>query len=276
MIRLFLPLLIIASWCTACKVAVRPVPIWKNQSPSIHIPSEDFIFISADKNWEAMLMGFTQPIELIKKETKDGFILSVKNISGITEGPANLILKNRDSCFYFSLTLKNDTSGVLSSKEYRSPKTVNPDSSLQQHIMKHDINEWRELVKHPHEQEYFKETLINLGPMSGTFIAQAGNPLSSYYVQPGSVVNIPLRATYNSTEKTYLVSTGRLKDKYQNLVADGTLITYFFTDGTYQFQLESSTLNGLDTVSIPANNNSYILWASIHTMVSSKIVLNPK
>lgn len=253
------------------------MPVLSNKPGWFHIQSDSLAFIASGKKWEVALLSFTQPIPMQLVYTKNGFIVFPKYRSGIIEGNAELVLTHRNQSFYYALALKNKKAGLIYERDYRSPKTVNPDSSLQQQSIVHRYDQWRNLHQLQSHSGYFTESPIQLPATSGVYRAQELNAVSAYYVQAGSALSIPIKAIYDRKEKAFIVVAGPLKDRHNNLVANGTLVKFEYSDDRHFFLKEATVLNGFATTSIqPENNKKYQLKASIHQTFSNTIELHPQ
>jgi hypothetical protein len=274
--NLFLYIIFLFS-LAACTHKAAEKPAWINQTEILSFPKDSLVFTAKGNNWKAILQSFTQPVPLNIQFTKDGFILSTQNKYGITEGTAQLILSNGTEQFYYHLNLQNSSSGAVTDIDYRSPKTVNPDSSLAQHRMLHTIDEWRNILNAQQQLQPFYEDIIQLTPVAGTFRAQKEKALSSFYVQPGSATTITVSSVYNKEEKVFRVTAGPLKDKHNNTVANGTMVVFIYSDNEQTYRIEAALLNGFAGVKIPAEKNKgYRLMAKVNETVSGQIQLLPK
>lgn len=258
---------------TACQSKKVNRPLFLNASGIISLPAEKILFTSAHKNWQASLLSFTQPIPLEIKYNSDGFALTLKNKFGIAEGPAQLVLYNDDEYFYYHIHLLNTQSGYIRDKDYRSPKTVNPDSSLLQQRIVHSIDQWRNIIRTSSSSDYFNEEWLTLSPVAGTFRAQKEEPVSAFYVQPGSAVAVPVQAEFNKDEHVFVVTAGPLKDKHNNTVANGTVVTFLYNDGAMNYRMEATVINGVAMIKIPSLNKTYTLRAKVNETVSPTIQL---
>lgn len=265
--------IMLLSLLAGCKNKSVDKPVLLNKKTLVAVPQEVFSFQSKEKDWTAVLMSFTQPIPLQIEYTKDGFLLRLQKQYGITEGTAQIILLKNKQHFIYEVTLLNNSLGNISEKDYRSPKTVNPDSGLVSHQMIHNMDEWRNLIVLKNTQTYFKEVLLSLQPTAGTFRAQKEKPITAFYVQPGATVAINLNALYNKEEKVYKVTAGPLKDKYKNTVANGTNVAFIYTDGQKHFRMETALQNGTAAVKIPASGKPFSLYAKVNETFSSTIQL---
>jgi hypothetical protein len=258
---------------TACQSKKVNRPVLLNSSGVISLPEEKIVFTSDHENWNASLLSFTQPIPLQLEYNRDGFSLSLQNKFGVTEGPAQLILCNDDDFFYYDIHLLNSKGGSIADKDYRSPKTVNPDSSLLQQRIVHTIDQWRNTMKPSSSADYFHEEWLTLQPVAGTFRAQKDEPVSAFYVQPGSAVAVPVQAEFNKEEHVFIVTAGPLKDKHKNTVANGTAVAFLYNDGAMNYRMEASVVNGIATITIPSLNKTYTLCAKVNETVSPTIQL---
>jgi len=268
--------IILLLFIIACKNKQPARPVLLNKEKIISVPNDSLLFQSKEKNWDAVLLSFTQPIPLQIQYTEQGFILSLQHKYGITEGPAQVMLSKDDQQFFYELSLRNNSYGIISNKDYRSPKTVNPDSSLAQHRITHTIDEWRNIFNAPQQLQSFYEDIIQLNPIAGTYRAQKDKALSSFYVQPGSATTIPLNSIYNKTENVFIVTAGPLKDKHNNTVANGTMVAFIHSDEGQTYRIEAALLNGLVSIKIPAaKNKTYRLMAKINETISKQMTLQP-
>ncbi len=269
--RNFLLHIILWLLVTACNNKVAEKPVWLNKTATVQMPDALLQFSSADKNWNATLQSFTQPIPLNISYHDSGFNIQLQNKQGITEGPAKIILNNGEYYFYYDVLLVNKEV-IAAKKDYRSPKTVNPDSSLQQQRIIHQIDRNRNIVAD--DNTYFKEEIITLSPKAGTYRAIANEPLTAFYVQAGSCVNINVKSTYNKEKELFTVTAGPLKDKYNNTVADGTLVAFIYNDSAQTWRMEAALMDGIATVFIPAGKK-YTLHAKVNETISNTITLLP-
>lgn len=270
--RVFLLHIILLLFITACKNKTVSKPIWINNTTLLSIPADSLIFKAKEKNWKASLQCFTQPISSQLHYTDSGFVIQVVNKEGIIEGPAQLILNYGRQYFYYDVMLVNKQI-ISTKKDYRSPKTVNPDSSLQQQRIIHQIDKNRNIVSG--DGNYFKEEIITLSPKDGTYRAIENEPLSAYYVQAGSCVSINVKSSYNKERELFSVTAGPLKDKFNNTVADGTLVAFIYSDGTQTHRMEASLLDGVATVFIPSSGKKNSLYAKVNETISNTINLTP-
>ncbi len=260
---------------SACNKPVDK-PVWLNPQPVISYPDVQLQFESKTNNWSASLVSFIQPIPLSVKYSPDGFTVLNENKNGVIEGPAQICLSCGNQHFYYQVNLINKDWSAVSHKDYRSPKTVNPDSSLHQQRIVHDINQYRNLLYTEKKSQYFFEENIMLAPKAGKYLAIRNEPLSAYYIQPGSCVNVPVKAIYNKQKDMYEATAGPLQDKYDNQVADGTSVAFIYTDNKATNRMEAALLQGFATVFIPAKGQS-VFWlkVKVNETTSATIQLTP-
>lgn len=273
--KLYLNILILFFFaCTQKKVTA---PEWLNQANMITIPSDTLFFSSAVKNqWKASLLSFVQPIQLEVMPSSEGFMIYLKEKTGITEGPAQLLLQHEDVSFFYPIQFQNASPGLVTEKDYRSPKTVNPDSSLHQHRMLYTTTQWRNLQQLSKSTQYFAENILDLTTKTGSYPAQENNPVSTFYVQPGSVKNIYLFASYQSWNNCYTVETGQLKDAYNNIIANGTNVVFSYWNKNIVYKMEALTVDGKASIRIPASEESYSIAATIGQYSSPTILISKR
>ncbi len=259
-----------------CKKSKVLQPIWLNKTDTLTLPDARVNFKSFDKTWNAILISFVQPIKLSVLYNDTGFTTKPERPCGIIEGPAQICLSIENEHFYYPVYLKNVDTLSFTYKDYRLPKTVNPDSSLIQQRMIHTIDECRNLVHIPQKKQYFFEEKISLSPKAATIRAIKKESLSAFYILPGSVVNIPLKVIYKKNELAYSATAGPLIDKYHNTVADGTKVNFIYTVDSMTYRREVSLLNGSATLTLPSDKNIAItIQAIINDTYSNKINLKP-
>lgn len=249
-------------------------PVWLDHTGMITIPTDTLFFSSPVKDkWTASLLSFVQPVQLEVKPGSEGFIVYLKEKTGITEGPAHLVLQNEKAVFFFPIQLRNSSPGLITEKDYRSPKTVNPDSALHQHRMLYTTDQWRNLRPLHKSTQYFAENILELTSQTGTYTAQKNNPVTAFYVQAGSVQKIQLHASYQASDNSYTVVTELLKDVHDNTVANGTNVVFSYWNKTMVYKMESLTIDGKASVKIPALADGYFITATIGQYSSPTITV---
>ncbi len=262
---------------SACRQHLLRRPVPASELTTLTVPFEGLAFVATGRNWKATLLTFTQPIELNIEYTNTGFIVFQDSPAGIIEGPGKLCLNSGNNHFFYDAWLQNQEFTSPETIDIRSPKTVNPDSSLNQQRIVFTIDEWSNIVSVNEENHLFFEEEVFLLPLAGVYRAQEYNPLSAFNVQPGSCVSIPLNAQFNEGDQHILAKAGPLKDRFDNLVADGTVVTFIYDDGQYIYRTETALINGFALTEIPFDpGNNYQLYAQVHSTHSITIQLNLK
>jgi hypothetical protein len=247
---------------TSCNNKNINKPVWLNASDTVFIPAGGLHFKADGKNWQASFLTTTQPVSLKIIETEKGF---------------TLCLSHEGKYFYYAVTFINNLPAVVTSKDYRSPKTVNPDSGLLQQRIIHDIDKWCNLSVLKKYGTYFFEQQLTLPPQTAIYRAIEKEPLTSYYIQAGSCNAIPVKAAYDKLRNSYLITAGPLKDKHNNTVANGTVVAFIYTDKTVTNRTEAVLIDGYAVTEIEGNNqNPYFLKARINDVVSEEIKLIKK
>ena len=268
--------IVLAIFFCGCNNTQVLQPVWIKKADTLTLTNTLVNFKSVDKSWSAILITFVQPIKMVVQYNDTGFSAKPERSYGILEGPAQICLSKENHHFFYPVYLKNKDSLSYSYKDYRLPKTVNPDSSLIQQRMIHTIDEYRNLVFIPGKKQYFFEEKIALSPKTATIRAISKESLSSFYILPGSVVNIPLKVVYNKMDLAYIATVGPLKDKYNNTVADGTKVNFIYTIDSMTYRREVSLLNGFANLSLPSDKLIAInMQAIINDTYSNNVKLKP-
>ena len=254
----------------SCKKSERK-PVWLNSGAVLHFHFNELKFSCDEGTWEASLLTSIQPIAL--RSTFDKGVLTVEspNKGGIISGPAQLCLTSGDVSYFYPVHLINKKANT-STIVFRSPKTVNPDSGLVQQRIRYDIDEYRNIIFF-RDHKLFDENELLLLPKAGTYKEEGKNPLNSYYVQAGSCVQIPVKYSLNLNKNVFEVTVGPLRDQYDNLIADGTLVTFVYQN-EYVGKIEVNALKGFAFAKIPAISR-YTMYAQIGNLKSKQLFLKP-
>jgi hypothetical protein len=246
-----------------------------NAKDTLYVPNSGLVFLTSHQQWVASLVTQIQPITLpIKPSGKYYFTANLLYSTGVIEGPAEICLSSGNSSFYYPVYLRNKKNTSVIHKDYRSPKTVNPDSSLHHQRMLHNFDVYRNIVPLTNKNTFFFEDDIYLAPRTAIYRADEKLALTSFYVQPGSCTTITLQGVYNKQLQAFTVTAGPLKDKYDNAVANGTLVTFIYTNKQATYHMEASVLNGFANVNIPTEHGEqYQIWAKINETASKVINL---
>jgi hypothetical protein len=248
-------------------------PIWVNECSNFVFPKDTFHFQSNSKDWSAILYSFTQPVELSIEPERKGFRVIVDRNSGIVEGPAHLCLTSGKTNFFFTVNLLNTGDSLSQMVDYRSPKTVNPDSNIQHQSIIHKVDRFQNLETVIDANFFFEREYI-LSPVVKTYRAIEDKPLTAYYMQAGSCAKIPISSSFDADKGRFNISAGILKDKYGNNIADGSLIRFIYANGKNIYRQESLVKNGFAYAQIPSKNQEiYKLYAETNNVKSGVIEL---
>ncbi|MEN9571658.1 MAG: hypothetical protein RL172_2889 [Bacteroidota bacterium] len=254
-----------------CKQAVTPPPAWLNLADTIYMPDAVLRFKTIPGKWKACLQTSFQPIELRVQGDSGLLSIDMPYRFGIIEGPAQICLWQQNNFFYYPVYAINQQAPEIRFREYRSPKTVNPDSSLHQQLIFLQMDAHRNLLPLK-AKTFFIEKQVGLAPKAGIYRAFKDEPLSSYYILPGSCKAITIQAVYQPQENNLYAYTSLLKDVYNNIVADGTPVTFTYYDGGNTWHMECAVQQGIARAWIPAEKNKkYQLKARINETFSNQL-----
>ena len=113
----------------------------------------------------------------------------------------------------------------------------------------------------------FFEDNFKVSSKAGTYQTEENNPLNAYYVQAGSCVNINILHKKIMDKNIIQVFTGPLLDNFNNLIADGTLVTFYYQND-YTSTITATTLSGYAQVEIPFSKGLTI-YAQINQLKSN-------
>lgn len=263
----------LALMITGCESTIE-CPEWANRRATICVQKDSLIFRSNTSGWEASLHCFTHNVPVIMKSNSDGFVLRFVEGSGVIEGPARLVLSNDDKYCYFKFNLINESAIELNIDDYRSPKTINPDSSLIQHQIVHQIDQWRNIRPMKESNQYFNEKEVLIDPKVGFYRVFDDKPLSSYYVQAGSCNEINLSYIYNDSVNCFEVTTGPLRDDFSNPIAEGTLVNFIYIVGEKYYNKYVQARDGYAALTIDEKSDKTIsVYAQINETKSESLLL---
>ncbi|KKO89640.1 hypothetical protein AAW12_18620 [Sphingobacterium sp. Ag1] len=225
--RKFSPYIVLFSLFSACTKEIS-APQWPLNNYDLVLPANDISFDwSPNENYRAILYSFSQPIELSTAIENGKLNVSLHQVTGVTEGPAELLLLGKN-VYHFPLSIKNKGHNQPNAKTFYSPRTFNPDSSLIQQRLSILIDKDRNL--HPiSSTEFFGEQSYTVSAKAGIYCPEQNNPLSCYYVNPGTCSSIPININRVS-DSLLQVEAGPLVDQFNNLIANGTLAQFILTE----------------------------------------------
>ncbi|KPM47313.1 hypothetical protein [Jiulongibacter sediminis] len=252
---------------TSCEKTVS-VPVWLNQANTLSFQDLHLSIKAEGEISEARLYTASKTFSLkIKKD--ENFELSIpEEVEGIIEGPAILLIDLDGEQFVYEFYLVNQIICGSERVDYRSPKTVNPDSVLEHQQIIHYIDDFRNIMQ-PENKPLFEEHILGLTGKSGFYEAIENEPITNYYVQPGTATKLPIAIKKEKNELG--VSIGPVTDAIGNLIADGTLISIYYTSNEVEYQMQTIIRNGY--ASIPLNTSKEIsnIYAVTNGLKSSVI-----
>lgn len=270
--RIILYIMAVMLFFSSCKEHITKKPFWSNPIDTLKLPGHQLVFITDSSDWKAVLLTTIQPVNLLVKFKTNKLTVNL-DAYGVTEGNAQICLSAGDRYFYYNVYLVNKKVPTVFNKEYRSPKTVNPDSSLLQQRVFHRIDVYRNLlpIKKHH---YFGEDQITMTAKAGVYQINENTPLTSVYVQAGSTTTFIVAAKYDPKNGVYLIKAGPMRDKYNNTVADGTSVAFVYNSGLQTYRMESAALNGFSNVTIPdVKGIVYTVVAQVNNTYSKPVHL---
>ncbi|WP_339864823.1 hypothetical protein [uncultured Algoriphagus sp.] len=224
-------------------------PVWLNTKSTLKVNQDTLVFEAEAQDWKASLSTAVQLIypEIVKTDGK--ILVIIRPVKGIIEGNAFLTLKSGTSQFVYPISLKNQEEASQLA-DLRSPKTLTTDSSMvqQQILYSSDPSGNLTLVN---QDAYFVEKNIELLPKTGTFKSITGTARSSFYVDAGTVREIPLSYSKDSHNQEITIQAGPLVDRFDNKIANGTLILFHFQKDQQHKKVEAVVQDSFAILSLP-------------------------
>ncbi len=225
--------------------------VWLNEKGIVE--SKEVLYFVANELEDleqCLLYSAVQPIVLNFKLNGDSLKMQLPKDANFIEGKAHLVLTFKQDVFVskrFNLIHSANLSSKL--KDYRSPKTVITDSSLNQQSLIYTVDEHRNLLAQD-ANIYVIEKWKSLSPKTAIYRSDEDAPETSYYVLAGSVVSIQLM---KDESKPGSFMTNKLKDKYGNAVAEGTKAVFnISTADAKTSRIETSVLDGMIRLTMPS------------------------
>ncbi|MFY7793568.1 MAG: hypothetical protein ACOVQS_07310 [Chitinophagaceae bacterium] len=263
-------LLLLPFYFLTCSIDYIPKPTLLNSSHFLS-PFNDTIYLrTKHRNWDIELYGLNQsiPVHFIH----DNDILKITPLYGemIPSSLINLVLSLKNNTYVIRLNYENHHQ-IKIFRKFRSPKTLNTDSALTQYTLSHIVTENRNIISPDKSTSFFIEKNSILSPFAGTYNEDSFDPITSYYIQPGSPSNITLYITCDSLKRAYHIETNYLTDIYGNEISSGTLIQYFIQSAASIKIIESQIINGCSVLYIPYQSlDSFCIEATIGMQVSNR------
>ena len=85
----------------SCNNHLAEKPVWTNETAILSFPDFALTFKSDQKNWNASLLTFTQPVPLTIQYNDTGFTVLTNRKAGITEGNAMICISKGKQYFYY-------------------------------------------------------------------------------------------------------------------------------------------------------------------------------
>lgn len=258
---------------SACNTTVKPEAIL--MSTQRLNPLKDSIKIEVihfDGEPQVTLLSGVQPIQLHCTYTDNVCQCPCTEIVNTYVDNGIVLLHLDDHTLSFPIDFQRIPPDSVISIDIRSPKTVIPDSALAQHQMMY-LTDDREALYPLNGQEFFAENMLSLDPVSAIHRVKADEPLSSYYVQPGTVQNILLEGSVYD-RKLRVSTKGMLTDRYGNVIVDGTKASFFIEDKSNMMRVEVLVLKGKADLSMDVNVIPVRAYMCIGSICSPSIELN--
>ncbi|MEN2281457.1 hypothetical protein AAGF08_04905 [Algoriphagus sp. SE2] len=232
-----------------CQKGQVKKPIILNPQSEIVVNQDSLLFEVEGVNWTAWVNTPVQVIYPQLTRINNQITLRINPSEGVIEGQAFLTLQRDENQFIYPISLKNqEAKGQL--QDLRSPKTVNTDSSMIQQQVLYAFDHSGNLSE-LEEGVFFKENYLELFPNAGTFQGLTSTAVSSFYVDPGTVKEIPLTYSLNKYNQTVEIKAGPLKDRYNNSVSNGTLAIFFLEKGKEQKRIETVVQDSYCQLTMP-------------------------
>lgn len=232
-----------------CEEKAIEKPVWLNSQPTVYVNQDTLIFATETQEWKASISTAVQVIypELMHLDGK--LLVIIRPEKGVIEGNAFLTAVSGTSQFVYPISLKNknETSQLT---DLRTPKTLTTDSSMvqQQIFYSNDPAGNLTLVN---QNAYFVERSIELLPKTGTFKSETGTARSSFYVDAGTVKEIPLSYSKDSHNQQITIQAGPLLDQFDNKIANGTQILFSFQKDKQHKKVEAVVQDAFASLSFP-------------------------
>jgi hypothetical protein len=220
-----------------CQKEQAKKPVFLNPMEEAVVNRDSLLFEVEGNGWVALISTPIQVIYPQLSQNKNQLTVILNPKDGVIEGPAFLTLQLNDSQFIYPISLRNPETKT-SLEELRTPKTVNTDSSMiqQQILYSFDLSG---NLSELDEGIYFQENYLELSPKTGTFKSSTSTPVSSFYVDPGTVTEIPLNFTLDNYNKVVSIKAGPLVDKFENAVSNGTLVIFYLEKNGEKKRIEA-------------------------------------
>lgn len=269
---LLLVLLMLFSACNDTSI-VRPQ--WLNGN--VDLSEEAVLVFRTDQphGWRAYAKGLVQTVPLQVVSDTKGLTFRLPPSRGFIDGPAWIVLTHGDRLFAYRTRLELPQGGETHAHIFRSPKTLNADSLTPQQQIAYTLDAWQNIITNG-SANYFKEWQVSCPTKAGTYFGAENDPMTAYYVQPGSPRQVPLAIQYDTEKEAYHVQVGPMYDRFGNVIADQTLVALRYGPRETRYTMEVFTIEGIAKGELPAFADGGTLFAEVNGKRSRTLQLHVK
>jgi hypothetical protein len=232
----------------------------------------DTIILTTKFNrWNVELMGFFHPIPVSIMYRDNTIYIFPKYRSSLPSQLLHLVLSYKNIIHVFDVEYINYDQKITKNI-YQSPKTINTDSSHLQYSLFYLTSENGNILRYDTSGYYYYEQERILFPIAGSYNHDSSNPIKSFYIQPGSPVNMSIYTIYDSITNSIFITTNHLKDKYGNRISDGTLVTFHVSNGKSSRIYERFVINGYSNISLSFSSLDSLYISAKIGQVYSKVI----
>ena len=262
--------ILLIAW--GCEEKAVEKPIWLNPKSILVVSQDTLVFESKAQDWKASVSTAVQVIYPEISQTDERLLLIIRPEKGVIEGSAFLTLESGTYQFVYPITLKNKKVNSQIA-DLRSPKTLTADSSMVQQQILYSHDPFGNLTQ-VDQEAYFVERHVEMLPKTGTFKSETESPRSSFYVDAGTVKEIPVFYTRDSYNKQLTIKAGPLVDRFENKIADGTQILFYFQKDKQLKKIETVVLDAFAVLTLPVDEaKGSTLVAQIAHLYSQPLTL---
>lgn len=242
------------------------------KTDTLWFPDGRIRFESNKKDWKAILFSPVQPLPMNLQYHASGFTAIVPKNTGTIEGLGKLVCISGSKKYFFNIVLKNRVV-TISGYLYTAPKYIQVDSSISQQRIWYKTDQYSNLMLSDSQDAcFFDEEIINTSRKAGIYTPIKQNPITAYYILSGATKLIPIQVLTDANKKLLHVIAGPLKDKYGNVLQNGTLAHFFYTSNDYLYRTEKSVNNGYAEMFVRQDSIKN-LYVTINNVYSKKIKL---
>ena len=247
-------------------------PLWLNPKSTLLVSQDTLVFETKVQDWKASVSTAVQMIYPELLQTEEKLLVIIRPEKGVIEGSAFLTLESGTYQFVYPITLKNQK-GKSQIADLRSPKTLTADSSMVQQQILYSYDSFGNLTQ-VEQDVYFVERNVEMLPKTGTFKSEAASPRSSFYVDAGTVKEIPISYSKDSYNQQITIKAGPLVDRFENKIANGTQILFYFQKEKQHKKIEAVVLDAFAVLTLPLDEaEGRTLVAQIAQIYSQPLTL---